>query len=159
MTNISPTTEALIDEFESPIEYNFPSPPKSQPKSVKKKYVSTIDTNYINVIAKKLGLKQLSLEQIKQLEKYVDEQRLLNNIEDGVALDFLLNNIKSTNSLTRSITESKIKLRNITSKLRKGKGTKRKRRTRNKKIMKGKKKPKRSYSKNHKIRKATRKKK
>ncbi len=144
MTNISPTTEALIDEFESPIEYNFPSPPKSKPKSVKKKYVSTIDTNYINVIAKKLGLKQLSLEQIKQLEKYVDEQRLLNNIEDGVALDFLLNNIKSTNSLTRSITESKIKLRNITSKLRKGKGkgTKRKRRTRNKKTMKGKKKPK-----------------
>ena len=140
MTNISPTTEALIDEFESPIEYNFPSPPKSKPKSVKKKYVSTIDTNYINVIAKKLGLKQLSLEQIKQLEKYVDEQRLLNNIEDGVALDFLLNNIKSTNSLTRSITESKIKLRNITSKLRKGKG--KKRRTRNKKIMKGKKKPK-----------------
>tara|TARA_Y100000361_G_C11077428_1_gene299106 strand:- start:149 stop:598 length:450 start_codon:yes stop_codon:yes gene_type:complete len=140
MTNISPTTEALIDEFESPIEYNFPSPPKSKPKSVKKKYVSTIDTNYINVIAKKLGLKQLSLEQIKQLEKYVDEQRLLNNIEDGVALDFLLNNIKSTNSLTRSITESKIKLRNITSKLRKGKG--KKRRTRNKKILKGKKKPK-----------------
>lgn len=34
MTNISPTTEALIDEFESPIEYNFPSPPKSKPKSV-----------------------------------------------------------------------------------------------------------------------------
>ena len=140
MTNISPTTEALIDEFESPIEYNFPSPPKSKPKSVKKKYVSTIDTNYINVITKKLGLIQLSLEQIKQLEKYVDEQRLLNNIEDGVALDFLLNNIKSTNSLTRSITESKIKLRNITSKLRKGKG--KKRRTRNKKILKGKKKPK-----------------
>ena len=142
MTNISPTTEALIDEFESPIEYNFPSPPKSKPKSVKKKYVSTIDTNYINVIAKKLGQVQLSLDQIKQLEKYVDEQRLFNNIEHSDALDFLLKNIKNTKTLTASITESKIKLKNLKSKMRKGKGNKTRRRTRSKKTTKGKKKSK-----------------
>tara|TARA_Y100001935_G_C17196130_1_gene452617 strand:- start:47 stop:502 length:456 start_codon:yes stop_codon:yes gene_type:complete len=142
MTNISPTTEALIDEFESPIEYNFPSPPKSQPKLVKKKYVSTIDTNYINIIAKKLGQVQLSLDQIKQLEKYLDEQRLFNNIEDSDALDFLLKNIKNTKTLTASITESKIKLKNLKSKMRKGKGNKTRRRTRSKKTMKGKKKSK-----------------
>ena len=137
----SPDMNDLIDEFESPVEYNFPSPPKSKLKSVKKKYVSTIDTNYINVIAKKLGLNQLSLDQIKQLEKYVDEQRLLNNIEYSVALDFLLKNIKSTRSLTSAIIDTKIKLSNLKSKLRKGKGTKRRRKARNKKTMKGKKKP------------------
>lgn len=137
----SPDMNYLIDEFESPVEYDFPSPPKSKPKSVKKKYVSTIDTNYINVIAKKLGQGQLSLDQIKQLEKYVDEQRLLNNIDDVVALDFLLKNIKNTKTLTASIIESKIQLRNLTSKMRRGKGTKRRRRKRNKKTMKGKKKP------------------
>ena len=137
----SPDMNDLIDEFESPVEYNFPSPPKSKPKKVKKKYVSTIDTNYINVIAKKLGQIQLSIDQIKQLEKYVDEQRLLNNIENVVALDFLLKNIKSTRSLTSAIIDTKIKLSNLKSKLRKGKGTKRRRRTRNKKTVKGKKKP------------------
>tara|TARA_R110001592_G_scaffold113469_1_gene312573 strand:- start:1506 stop:1988 length:483 start_codon:yes stop_codon:yes gene_type:complete len=133
--------DRLIDEFESPIEYDFPSPPKSKPKSVKKKYESTIDKYFITVIAKKLGQLQLSLDQIKQLEKYVDQQRLLNNIEDVVALDFLLKNIKNTKSLTVAIIESKIKLRNLTSKMRKGKGTKRRRITRNKKTVKGKKKP------------------
>jgi hypothetical protein len=132
--------DRLIDEFESPIEYDFPSPPKSKPKSVKKKYESTIDKYFITVIAKKLGQLQLSLDQIKQLEKYVDQQRLLNNIEDVVALDFLLKNIKNTKSLTVAIIESKIKLRNLTSKMRKGKGTKRRRITRNKKTVKGKKK-------------------
>ena len=30
----SPDMDYLIDEFESPVEYNFPSPPKSKPKSV-----------------------------------------------------------------------------------------------------------------------------
>jgi len=138
----SPDMDYLIDEFESPVEYNFPSPPKSKPKSVKKKYVSTIDTYYINVIAKKLGQVQLSLGQIKQLEKYVDEQRLINNIEEVVALDFLLKNIKNTKTLTESITESKIRLGNLTSKLRRGKGTKRIRRTRKMKTTKRKKKPK-----------------
>ena len=139
----SPDMNYLIDEFESPVEpeYDFPSPPKSKPKTVKPKYVSSIDTNYINVIAKKLGLNQLSVDQIKQLEKYVDEQRLLNNIEDVVALDFLLKTVKNTKTLTASITESKIKIRNLTSRMRRGKGTKR-RRKRNKKTMKGKKKPK-----------------
>ena len=127
----------LIDEFESPVEYNFPSPPKSKPK-----YESTIDKYFITVIAKKLGQLQLSLDQIKQLEKYVDQQRLLNNIEDVVALDFLLKNIKNTKTLTESITESKIRLGNLTSKLRRGKGTKRIRRTRKMKTTKRKKKPK-----------------
>ena len=32
----SPDMNYLIDEFESPVEYDFPSPPKSKPKSVKK---------------------------------------------------------------------------------------------------------------------------
>jgi len=138
----SPDMNDLIDEFESPVEpvYNFPSPPKTKPKIVKKKYVSTIDTNDIKKIAKKLGLNQLSLGEIKQLEKYTDEQRLFNNIEYSVAIDFLLKNIKSTRSLTSAIFETKIKLTNLTSKMRKGKGTRR-RRTRNKKTKRGKKKP------------------
>tara|TARA_B100000530_G_C15856665_1_gene447571 strand:+ start:360 stop:833 length:474 start_codon:yes stop_codon:yes gene_type:complete len=137
----SPDMNDLIDEFESPVEYDFPSPPKTKPKIVKKKYASTIDINDINKIARKLGLNQLSLGEIKQLEKYVDEQRLLNNIEYSVALDFLLKNIKSTRSLTSAIIDTKIKLSNLKSKLRKGKGTKRRRKARNKKTMKGKKKP------------------
>ena len=31
-----PDMNDLIDEFESPVEYNFPSPPKTKPKIVKK---------------------------------------------------------------------------------------------------------------------------
>lgn len=139
----SPDMNDLIDEFESPVEpvYNFPSPPKTKPKIVKKKYVSTIDTNDINKIAKKLGLNQLSIGEIKQLEKYTDEQRLFNNIEYSVAIDFLLKNIKSDETLTFAIGKTRIKLANMISKLRKGKGTKRRRKTRNKKTKRGKKKP------------------
>ena len=137
----------LIDEFESPVKeppvkeppvYDFPSPPKTKPR--KKKYVSTIDTNDINKIAKKLGLNQLSLDQIEQLEKYTDDQRLI-NIKDGVAIDYLLKNINDNKSLTFAIGETRIKLLNMISKLRKGKGTKRRRKTRNKKTKRGKKKP------------------
>ena len=139
----SPDMNDLIDEFESPIKYNFPSPPKTKPKIVKKKYVSAIDTNYIDKndikkIAKNLGLNQLSIGEIEQLEKYVVDQKKKNNIEYGVAINYLLQNIKSNETLTFAIIKSKIQLRNDT---RIGKGTKRRRKTRNKKTIKGKKKP------------------
>ena len=141
--------EELRNAFDSPVKYDFPSPPKTKPKSVKKIYVSTIDTItidtiFINKIAKKLGLNQLSRGQIKQLKKYVHDQSVLNKIEQGVALDYLLKNIKSTSSLTSAIIDTKLQLRNLISNLksnlRKGRGNKTRRRTRNKKIMKVKKK-------------------
>ena len=58
-------TDELINEFESPVKYNTPSPPETELRSVRKKYEPIIDTIYIKKIAKKLGQRQLSLDQIK----------------------------------------------------------------------------------------------
>jgi len=112
----------LAEEFESPSPkkdspLKFPSPPKGSPiiqrQSLKPKRTlkqkRSIYPEHSEAIEKKQG-EQLAKDQLDAIELYFDEAQKLGFVEPEVAFDYLIKEVKPTNTIIWAIRSAKVRL-------------------------------------------------